>query len=237
MKMRYFILLVFGIAMLHCDAVFGQSKCSYCGGTGKIVKNLSVSQYGVRNEVKTRCSECGGYFYPSSGHSHIHCKYCGGTGIRNSRNSSTSSDTYVADPQMKAWGTEMAHTIRYGLPMSDAENAAYNLLARTDAASAKRYMEWRNVLNSMVVYCNRNSALMTPTNVQALDNMYNSTEQKLMQCANGVALPQELKNIADQLYKKYKETFVSYRNYSSAMLNLQDLENRVIDWQLNQLMF
>lgn len=238
MKIHYFISIVFGIIMLHCEVIFGQSRCTYCGGTGKIVKNLSVSQYGVRNEIKTRCSECGGYFYPSSGHSHIHCKYCGGTGVRNSRGSNrTSSDSYESNPQLEAWGREMAYTIKYGLPMSEAESVSYNLLTQNDPASAKRYMEWRNALNAMVVYCNQNSALMTPTNVQTLDNMYNNTEQKLIQCANGVALPQELKNIADQLYRKYKETFISYRKYSAAMLGLQDLENQILDWQLNQLLF
>ncbi|WP_294547020.1 hypothetical protein [uncultured Bacteroides sp.] len=54
--------------------------CHYCNGKGKIVRNLSTGQYGVKKEVKVRCNECGGYYLPSTGHSHIHCSHCRGTG-------------------------------------------------------------------------------------------------------------------------------------------------------------
>lgn len=54
--------------------------CSYCGGKGKVVRNVSVGQYGVKQEVKVRCSECGEYNLPSSGHTHVHCSHCRGTG-------------------------------------------------------------------------------------------------------------------------------------------------------------
>lgn len=55
-------------------------QCSYCGGKGKIVKYISVGQYGHKQETKIRCSECGEYYLPSSGHTHIHCSHCRGTG-------------------------------------------------------------------------------------------------------------------------------------------------------------
>lgn len=54
--------------------------CHYCNGKGKTVRNLSTGQYGVKDEVKVRCNECGEYYLPSTGHSHIHCSHCHGTG-------------------------------------------------------------------------------------------------------------------------------------------------------------
>ena len=70
------------VGLMSCMNILAQSrKCPYCDGNGTIVKNISVSQYGVRNEVKKKCPTCGIYYYPSSGHSHIHCKYCRGTGV------------------------------------------------------------------------------------------------------------------------------------------------------------
>ncbi len=57
-----------------------ERDCMSCRGTGTIVKNIMVSQFGIKNEVKVRCSTCGESHYPSTGHTHIRCGNCNGTG-------------------------------------------------------------------------------------------------------------------------------------------------------------
>ncbi|MDD5870881.1 MAG: hypothetical protein PUC77_05260 [Bacteroidales bacterium] len=54
-------------------------KCAYCNGTGKVTKYYSTPTYGLP-ETKKHCSECGKDYYPSNGHSHVHCSHCHGTG-------------------------------------------------------------------------------------------------------------------------------------------------------------
>lgn len=55
-------------------------KCAYCSGTGRVKKYYSVATYG-QTETKKKCEECGSYYYPSNGHTHVNCGHCGGTGI------------------------------------------------------------------------------------------------------------------------------------------------------------
>lgn len=54
-------------------------KCAFCNGTGKKEINQSVATFGT-TDVKVHCNECGRDFYRSSGHSHVQCGHCGGTG-------------------------------------------------------------------------------------------------------------------------------------------------------------
>ncbi len=54
-------------------------KCAFCNGTGKRVVNQNIATFGT-TDVKVRCNECGRDFYRSSGHSHVYCGRCGGTG-------------------------------------------------------------------------------------------------------------------------------------------------------------
>lgn len=55
-------------------------KCAYCSGTGRVTKYYSVATFG-QTETKKKCNECGSYYYPSNGHTHVNCGHCGGTGI------------------------------------------------------------------------------------------------------------------------------------------------------------
>ena len=65
-------LTVFLLLHLLVIVAVAQQDCPYCGGTGKIVKNISVSQYGLSKE-KVKCPTCGVVTYKSTGHCHIHC--------------------------------------------------------------------------------------------------------------------------------------------------------------------
>ena len=55
-------------------------KCAYCNGTGRLRKSISTPTFGL-TETKKKCQECGEFYYPSCGHAHVSCGYCGGTGI------------------------------------------------------------------------------------------------------------------------------------------------------------
>lgn len=53
--------------------------CSLCNGQRRIVKDTYPSTYGL-SDYRVRCSECGGYFMRSTGHTHITCPQCHGKG-------------------------------------------------------------------------------------------------------------------------------------------------------------
>lgn len=55
-----------------------RKTCPLCHGKKRIVRESGVATYG--NNSKVRCSECGGYFWRSTGHSHITCTQCHGKG-------------------------------------------------------------------------------------------------------------------------------------------------------------
>lgn len=221
-------------------------KCSYCDGNGTIVRHLTVSQYGVRNEAKKKCPTCGIYYYPSSGHSHIHCKYCGGTGIisnssgsGNHYDSGSYSNDYEAEsnPALKAWGQSVALTIRYGLPFTEEEDAAFRRFAQDNPAWAEKYVEWRKTLNYGTMYFNERSAKLGYEPVKSVDGFFKNIENNLLQCTSGITLPQDLYQEAHKLEQIYYNAYQKYRNWCSKKEALTNLENAVLDWQLNQALF
>ncbi len=57
--------------------------CSICNGTGRVKKYGGSSATFGQKEAKKQCSECGEWYYPSSGtHIHVKCQHCNGTGRR-----------------------------------------------------------------------------------------------------------------------------------------------------------
>lgn len=53
--------------------------CSLCHGKGRIVRDFPPPTYGTKDS-RVRCNECGGYFWQSTGHSHVTCPTCHGRG-------------------------------------------------------------------------------------------------------------------------------------------------------------
>lgn len=102
-------------------------------------KNISASQFGVRTEVKVKCRECGIYYFPSTGHTHIHCSHCRGTGRigTTAKEPSSSMDEYNPESPLAVWGREVASTVRYGLPVSQQEDAAFKSFAQINPEGAK----------------------------------------------------------------------------------------------------
>lgn len=54
-------------------------QCPYCNGKGRKVYNSHPAWYGTTDN-KVYCSECGEYHLQSTGHSHVSCSHCHGTG-------------------------------------------------------------------------------------------------------------------------------------------------------------
>lgn len=52
--------------------------CPRCNGNRRIVYEANSPSFG--NDYKKRCSECGGIFWASTGHTHITCPQCHGKG-------------------------------------------------------------------------------------------------------------------------------------------------------------
>lgn len=102
-------------------AVWGQS-CGYCNGTGKMIINKGTATYG--SDELVWCKECQKHFYRSTGHMHIHCKYCKGTGRRQSSSSNSSSEGYTSTDEIAAINPQaygMAMDALYGLPNTEEE--------------------------------------------------------------------------------------------------------------------
>lgn len=54
-------------------------QCPYCNGKGRIERNSYPAMYGT-TDYQVYCNECGRYFNRSTGHSHVSCSHCHGTG-------------------------------------------------------------------------------------------------------------------------------------------------------------
>ncbi|MBQ9231075.1 MAG: tetratricopeptide repeat protein [Prevotella sp.] len=54
------------------------SSCSMCHGTGRISKELYPPSFGIVDNTKEKCNECGQYFLKQSGHVHVTCPVCHG---------------------------------------------------------------------------------------------------------------------------------------------------------------
>lgn len=79
--------------------------------------------------------------------------------------------------------------------------------------------------------------MLTTTPVQDIDQIYLNAEKQLRQYSTGLNLPQELYTIANQLARQYYNSYISYRKYCADMINLQNIKERAIDWQLQQNLF
>lgn len=167
-------------------ALYADHDCPYCKGTGKIVKNISVARYGLDRETKVRCNECGVEYLPSTGHTHIHCKYCGGRGKiadSYSGNSSSYDDAgYVEgipsvldlDYNVMTMQAQLdVKTRYYGFPITTNEEVLLNKLTPTQLNA---YSQLRAVINSAEIYANEAIQKNWARNmtIQELQNTFNA---------------------------------------------------------------
>lgn len=227
------LFMLFAILSVCCT-ISAQRKCSACNGTGTVVRSISVSRYGLSNDYWVKCSTCGKKYLKSVGHSHITCKHCGGTGYIGSSSSSGSggsasdklNEIAIANPQ--AYNAAM--TIKYGLKMSTEEAEEINKL---DEYNAKQYMKWRNLLNGYTTFANRSLALgQILGDVKVADNMKANYDSQLQKLTPTFSVTTRLKQISDQLYKKYQNAYTVLRAREASKQQLNNVQNRLLDLQL-----
>lgn len=172
--------LLIALALLILPAAAMADVCHYCGGQGKVVRNVSSGSYGHSNDVKVKCAECGEVHWRSTGHSHIHCTHCSGTGVINRsgsgaysrpRGSARERLNEIALENPAAYNAAM--TIRYGLQIQPDEEAAIECLSDE---GLRGYCKLRNHLNNLCVYANQGMALgyYRNTTPQQVQNHYNN---------------------------------------------------------------
>lgn len=52
--------------------------CPACNGKGRVPHESNAGQFGLSNDYKVYCSECGREFWKSTGHTHVTCRQCNG---------------------------------------------------------------------------------------------------------------------------------------------------------------
>lgn len=224
-------------------AAWGQHKCPYCNGTGKIVKNISVSQYGIRQETKVKCPECGIYYLPSTGHTHIHCSHCKGTGRlsdgSSNNNSSNSRVAYDPDSPEGMWARSVVMTVKYGLAYTDEENAAVERLGKSDPSMAQLWIKYRNILNMGTSYFNEQNAKIAYRwdKVANVDNIKNSFDKQLAEIAPLLKLPPDLYAVYQRLYNSYQNAYKVYRSNTNSSESMQNMQNALDNYILQQNLF
>ena len=234
--------LMMSLLLLTVVYAMAQGICSYCGGKGKVVKNISISQYGVRNNYKVKCPTCGAVTLKSSGHTHVTCSRCGGTGRSRSYSSSSRRDshvTYDPDSPEGIWARGVAKTLRYGIPVSSEEEAAVKRLAKTNANMAKRWMQYRDVLNMGTAYFNEciakiNSKWDNVANVDKTKRMYDGM---LSEKAANLQLPNDLYTICKKYYAVYDKAYKEYRNYTSQFETIRNAQEQIDNYILQKNLF
>lgn len=226
------------LTMLLCCffiAAYGQT-CGYCNGTGKMIVNKGIATYG--NDELVWCKECQKHFHRSTGHMHIHCKYCKGTGIRQSSSSSSgSSSGYTSTDEIAAINPQaygMAMNALYGLPTTDEEiNCIKNLLAESEA-NGKRYIRYRNLLNEIMIYLNRNMKMGNTqgTTVKGLDAYINNYYNRLVEVGNDMYLPPRATEILTEHVNRVDAAYKSYRSAVSFQQNLNNLNDQLFMQEL-----
>lgn len=243
--MKRFMTTILLLQLLVVVAM-AQGSCRYCGGTGKMVKNIAVSRYGAA-DYKVKCPTCGAVTLKSTGHTHIHCKYCGGTGRRSnsteSRSSSSSRRTLSDIARENPAAFSIAMSIKYGIPMDDTELACVNGL---DSKLQKLYMQFRNILENDIIFCNQSIAMFWYKNMttNSVDQRATDTQAKVQSCLQTIgnyieAHPScgwtnQMNKIAENHTNKCQNSLIQLYNVVKSNQGMQQLQEQIWNYQLFQ---
>lgn len=228
------MLLLVAVVMTACIA--NAQSCRYCGGTGTVVKNLGTAQYGLSGDYKVRCSTCGAVTLKSTGHAHIHCTHCGGSGksSSNKRETGISSSDELAYSNPKLYNDIQLYvqTSKYGLVMTDAEQAEVEKL---DSYNAKKYMKWRSLLNAYTIDMNKSIVMgWDAVGLNFADRMIAGNNDNLNRLVSTFTITPELKRIADNLLQQYNQATQRYRSMVAAKQSVNDLNDQLLNYYLTQ---
>ena len=54
--------------------------CSWCNGSGRVLKETIQNGFSLQGEKNGKCSECGAQLYKGKVHKHYNCNHCNGSG-------------------------------------------------------------------------------------------------------------------------------------------------------------
>lgn len=243
--------LLISLMLFHLlvTVAMAQQDCPYCGGTGKMVKNIAVSQYGL-SDYKVKCPTCGVITLKSTGHTHIHCKFCRGTGKKsstsNSRNSSSSRRTLDDIARENPAAFSAAMSIKYGIPMDDTE---YEYVSGLDSQMQKLYMQLRNLVENDIIYSNQSIAMlwyrtMTANSVnQRANNTYqqicslDQTMSNYIRSHPSCGWNNQLKIIMDKHIKTCHDSLQQLLDIVKYNQGMQQLEDQLWNYQLYKNLF
>ena len=72
--------------------------------------------------------------------------------------------------------------------------------------------------------------------MKSVDNFFNNINNQLLQHTQGITLPQDLYQEAHKLEQIFYNAYQKYRSWCSKKESLNNLEDAVLDWRLNQLL-
>ncbi len=203
--------------------VYSQSQCSYCNGTGRIEKMITVSHYGHQREAPVQCNVCGKSYLPSTGHTHVYCSYCGGTG-KVSRSTTTSSSSS---------SREAVNIPNYTIPVSEKEHRLHSQLRATNQRSAELYWSWRSLCSLYREIWLRASDNRTMS-VQQLDIEKKRIDKQLSDLARQFTVSDELKVIVDEIYSLYEGAYKSARARNQIndglRRQMEQLDMQLLQW-------
>ena len=215
------------LSMLFCCffiAAYGQT-CGYCNGTGKMIINKGIATYG--NDELVWCKECQKHFHRSTGHMHIHCKYCKGTGRRQSSSNNSSSGGYTSTDEIAAIDPQaygMAMNALYGLPSTEEEMNLIRKMLAENETNGRRYIEYRNNLNSAKIHFTQMMRMGNYSGtVQELDKYFESVIRRANEIMENLYFPYDR---ALRILQEHAGTVeAAYKSYRSAVGFQQNLNN------------
>ena len=126
--------------------------------------------------------------------------------------------------------------MRYGVPVTEEESAYYAEYQRIDPAGAAQYKKLRDLINSTVIYHNRQLALQNWQTVKSLDAYQNHMMKQIGELSSTFTPTQGLINIVNKyLMAKLGGAYGNYRRYCESQESIQNAKDRLFNEQLMRL--
>ena len=237
-KLFFFLSVLFFPILTLC------AQCNYCKGTGRIVKNITTSNFGLSNDSKKKCQECGEWHLTSTGHHHVNCPYCrGGRATMNSSGKgykSKKSDyvkpEYVLSPEeeriVRNHAQNLYDTNNFGIPIGTEEQRILDNFKISDNVNYVKYLKWRNELNLYIIDYNKSVKFgwVKSWSTSAYDKGKKERDAIIINLLQSFYAPQSLRNIAMQHMNTYENAFKMCRTQAA----LHEAQNKLDDMILRQ---
>lgn len=237
-------LLISLCTLFFSISTMSAQSCNYCKGTGRVAKNVTVSTFGLSNDSKKKCQECGEWHYTSTGHHHINCPYCrsGQTILSSTKNSYKSKKSdyvkpeYVLSPEeealVRAYAQNLFDTNNFGIPIKSEEQSILDNFKVSDNANYIKYLKWRQELNIYIIDYHKSAKYgwAKAFSTASYDKGKRERDARIVQLLQSFYAPKSLQNIAMQHMNTYENAFKMCR----AQAALQEVQNNLDNMILRQ---